>query len=68
MADPYNLERFVDAQDSGGVFNRAVTELQDGHKVSHWIWFVFPQIAGLGRQRDLEGVRHLVGWKRHRPI
>ncbi len=54
MADPYDLERFVDAQDSGGVFDRAVTELRDGHKVSHWIWFVFPQIAGLGRSATSE--------------
>lgn len=49
MQDPYDLERFVVAQDSGGAYDRAVRELQDGRKVTHWIWFVFPQIAGLGR-------------------
>ena len=49
MHDPYDLERFVDAQDSGGAYDRAVGELQDGRKVTHWMWFVFPQIAGLGR-------------------
>ena len=49
MADPYRLQRFVDAQDGGGAFPRAVSELQSGRKVSHWMWFVFPQIAGLGR-------------------
>lgn len=43
-----SLERFVDAQ-SGGVFERALAELQAGEKRSHWMWFVFPQIAGLGR-------------------
>jgi uncharacterized protein (DUF1810 family) len=48
MSDRYRLERFVDAQDAGGTYARAVQELQAGRKVSHWMWFVFPQIAGLG--------------------
>jgi uncharacterized protein (DUF1810 family) len=48
MKDPHNLDRFVIAQDSGGTYDRAVGELRDGLKVSHWMWFVFPQIAGLG--------------------
>jgi uncharacterized protein (DUF1810 family) len=43
-----NLERFVKAQDSGGTYQRAVAELRNGLKTSHWMWFVFPQIAGLG--------------------
>jgi uncharacterized protein (DUF1810 family) len=46
--DPYRLERFLQAQDSGGTFQRAVAELRAGRKVSHWMWFIFPQIAGLG--------------------
>jgi uncharacterized protein (DUF1810 family) len=46
--DPYRLERFVAAQDGGGTYQRAVAELRAGAKVSHWMWFVFPQIAGLG--------------------
>jgi|SRR5882724_2419469 len=46
--DPYRLERFVTAQDRGGMYQRALAELRAGLKVSHWIWFVFPQIAGLG--------------------
>jgi uncharacterized protein (DUF1810 family) len=46
--DPYRLERFVAAQDRGGTYQRALAELRAGLKVSHWIWFVFPQIAGLG--------------------
>jgi uncharacterized protein (DUF1810 family) len=47
--DPYDLERFVAAQDAGGVFETALAELRRGRKTSHWIWFVFPQIAGLGQ-------------------
>lgn len=45
--DPF--ERFVDAQDAGGTYDRALAELRRGAKTSHWMWFVFPQIAGLGR-------------------
>ena len=48
MDDPWRLERFVAAQDRGGTYRRAVAELRAGAKVSHWMWFVFPQIAGLG--------------------
>ena len=44
--DPYDLERFVAAQD--GVIDRVRAELRQGRKTSHWMWFVFPQIAGLG--------------------
>jgi uncharacterized protein (DUF1810 family) len=46
--DPYDLERFVTAQDGGGTYDAAVSELRAGRKTSHWMWFVFPQIAGLG--------------------
>lgn len=49
MGQPYDLERFVAAQDSGGTYQRVVAELRNGHKASHWMWFVFPQISGLGR-------------------
>jgi len=48
VTDPYDLQRFVDAQD-GGTYDRALAELRDGRKTSHWMWFVFPQVAGLGR-------------------
>jgi uncharacterized protein (DUF1810 family) len=48
MSDPYDLDRFVAAQDDDGVYGRAVRELRAGAKTSHWMWFVFPQIAGLG--------------------
>jgi uncharacterized protein (DUF1810 family) len=44
-----SLERFVQAQDRGGTYERALSELRAGRKTSHWMWFVFPQIAGLGR-------------------
>jgi uncharacterized protein (DUF1810 family) len=47
--DPHRLERFVEAEDRGGTFDRALSELREGRKTSHWMWFVFPQIAGLGR-------------------
>lgn len=46
MSDPYNLQRFVDAQD--GVYANVRAELTAGRKRSHWMWFIFPQIAGLG--------------------
>jgi uncharacterized protein (DUF1810 family) len=44
--DPFGLTRFVEAQDS--VYPRALAELKAGRKESHWIWFIFPQIEGLG--------------------
>ena len=46
MDDPHDLQRFVDAQ--AGVFERALAELSTGAKRSHWMWFIFPQVAGLG--------------------
>jgi uncharacterized protein (DUF1810 family) len=46
MSDPYDLQRFVDAQDP--VIERVRAELRTGRKRSHWMWFVFPQISGLG--------------------
>jgi len=45
-ADPFDLARFVAAQ--AGVFDQAVEELRSGRKRTHWMWFVFPQLAGLG--------------------
>lgn len=46
-ADPFDLQRFVDAQDR--VYDTVRSELHDGRKRGHWIWFVFPQLQGLGR-------------------
>ncbi|MGI9003615.1 MAG: DUF1810 domain-containing protein [Pseudonocardia sp.] len=48
-ADLFRLGRFVDAQDRRDVYAYALAELQRGQKVGHWMWFVFPQIRGLGR-------------------
>ena len=49
MSDPFDLQRFVDAQDSGGSYDAALAELRAGAKRGHWMWFVLPQLAGLGR-------------------
>ena len=46
-SDSFDLQRFIDAQD--GVYETALAELHAGSKQSHWMWFVFPQLAGLGR-------------------
>lgn len=58
-ADPFDLQRFVDAQD--GMFETALAELREGRKRSHWIWFVFPQLVGLGRSPTAQyfGIRSL---------
>jgi uncharacterized protein (DUF1810 family) len=44
--DPYDLQRFVDAQSH--CFEQVCRELSEGHKQSHWMWFIFPQLKGLG--------------------
>ena len=49
MDDPYDLGRFVAAHDAGGTYGRVTAELRRGRKTGHWMWFVFPQIAGLGQ-------------------
>ena len=46
--DPYRLQRFIDAQNVANTYEHALSELRAGRKSSHWMWFVFPQIAGLG--------------------
>ena len=48
MDDPYRLGRFVSAQDSGYGYDSVLAELRAGEKVSHWMWYVFPQVSGLG--------------------
>lgn len=45
-SDPYDLDRFVRAQEPD--YNQALSELREGHKRSHWMWYIFPQIEGLG--------------------
>ncbi|HEV7405379.1 MAG TPA: DUF1810 domain-containing protein [Chthoniobacteraceae bacterium] len=49
MSDPFDLQRFIAAQDRHGTYAQALRELREGEKRSHWMWFIFPQIAGLGR-------------------
>lgn len=70
--DPFDLERFVTAQADGG-YDRAVAELRSGRKSSHWIWFVFPQAAGLGqsptsRRFAISGLEEAVAYLRHRVL
>lgn len=46
MPDPYNLARFIDAQQD--IYQEVLRELRHHHKTTHWIWFIFPQLQGLG--------------------
>jgi uncharacterized protein (DUF1810 family) len=65
--DPYALNRFISAQD--GVYDRVLAELRDGLKRTHWMWFIFPQIDGLGHSpitrhyaiKSLEEARQYLG-------
>jgi uncharacterized protein (DUF1810 family) len=52
--DAYDLSRFVAAQDAGGTYDRALAELRRGRKTGHWMWFVFPQVAGLGHSQTAQ--------------
>jgi uncharacterized protein (DUF1810 family) len=52
MHDLFNLQRFVDAQ--SGVHESALAELNQGHKQTHWIWFVLPQLRGLGNSHHAQ--------------
>ena len=68
MEDPFNLERFVSAQ--AAVFEQVLAELRGGDKRTHWIWFIFPQMKGLGRspQANFFGIGSLeeaVAYLRH---
>ena len=73
MDDPYDLQRFVDAQDGGGAYDEALAELRLGRKTSHWMWFVFPQIDGLGRSSHarhfaISGLEEAQAYARHRVL
>jgi uncharacterized protein (DUF1810 family) len=46
VSDPHDLARFIEAQE--GIYDQALAEIRRGRKASHWMWFVFPQLAGLG--------------------
>ena len=52
MTDPFNLQRFVDAQKR--VIDQVCSELKAGRKRTHWMWYIFPQISGLGSSRTAE--------------
>jgi uncharacterized protein (DUF1810 family) len=52
MQDPFNLDRFIEAQEP--IYPRVVEELRRGCKTSHWMWFIFPQLKGLGRSSIAE--------------
>ena len=56
--DPFRLQRFVDAQE--GIYEKALGELRSGRKQTHWMWFVFPQLDGLGRSSTARfyAIRH----------
>jgi uncharacterized protein (DUF1810 family) len=49
VSDPHHLQRFVDAQNP--VFEQVCAELREGQKKGHWMWFIFPQLAGLGHSQ-----------------
>lgn len=68
MIDPYNLQRFVDAQDP--VYAQVCSELRGGRKTGHWIWFIFPQIRGLGvsetsRYFAISGIKEAIAYLDH---
>ncbi len=52
MDDPYGLERFIEAQQ--GAYDIAIRELRGGRKRTHWIWYIFPQMKGLGSSANAE--------------
>jgi uncharacterized protein (DUF1810 family) len=54
MTDAFDLDRFVEAQNASGTYDQALAELRAGVKRGHWMWFVLPQLAGLGRSQTTE--------------
>jgi len=71
-ADPFDLDRFVTAQ-ADGVYEQALAELRDGHKRSHWMWFIFPQHRELGRSPTalfygLSGAEEARAYVAHPPL
>src|SRR5262245_31646982 len=66
----FDLDRFTKAQDHDGAFGAALEELYAGRKRGHWIWFVFPQLRGLGfspmaERYGLDGVAEAVAYLQH---
>ena len=65
-----SLERFVDAQASASVYERALAEVRNGQKISHWIWYIFPQMKGIGRSYNsqyygMEGLEEARAYLKH---
>ena len=54
MEMEYSLERFIKTQDSYNIHEIALQEMKAGHKRSHWIWYVFPQLKGFGHSYNSE--------------
>jgi len=70
MEDPYQLKRFLDAQNLTGTYETVVSELRTGQKEGHWMWFIFPQVAGLGhsymsRQFEISSVAEAQAYLQH---
>jgi len=70
MEDSYQLRRFVDAQNLTGAYENALAELRAGLKTGHWMWFIFPQVTGLGnsymsRQFGISSVTEAQAYLRH---
>jgi uncharacterized protein (DUF1810 family) len=61
MTDPFDLQRFLDAQSS--VYALVLDELRRGRKQSHWMWFIFPQLAGLGHSAVAQRFAIASRWK-----
>ena len=57
MVDPYDLQRFVRAQEHD--YEEALSEIRNGRKRSHWMWYIFPQFAGLGVSPTSVSYTHL---------
>ena len=59
--DLFDLKRFITAQDGYGSYNIALKEIKEGRKRSHWVWYVFPQIQGLGHSyySDYYGIKSI---------
>jgi uncharacterized protein (DUF1810 family) len=70
MEDPYGLERFVGAQNWSGTYETVVSELRTGRKMGHWMWYIFPQVKGLGnshmsREFGISSVAEAQAYLRH---
>lgn len=70
-ADPYDLNRFVQAQEH--TYEQALAEIREGEKVSHWMWYIFPQLEGLGssptaRRYSIKSLAEAESYLEHRVL